>query len=284
MRIRSLLYSFTISHVRTGSLVRYVVVGIEVGASGTPHLQWYLETATTQRRAAIHKIIGLERAFIEPARASKDENYRYCIKEGNWREFGKAKPGVSGKRTDLDAVKEAIDGGANLRDISQRFFGTYVRYPQGLRGYYDLNQVPADRKNMKIVWFWGPTGTGKSRRCLDLISSAPNGWTSYSLTSSPTGTWYTGYCGEQIMYVDEFRGGWMKHDAALRLFDRTPYLAPVHGGKVPLCVELLLVTSNLPPHMCFDVDDGGAFMRRIEDYADVYEMCMDVVNVRKAKY
>ncbi len=80
--------------------------------------------------------------------------------------------------------------------------------------------------------------------------------------------------------MDELRGSWFPHGTALRIFDRNPYRVPVHGGNVPLNCEYLLVTSNKPPHMLYDVDDAGALMRRIYDYAYVYEVQKDCVYIR----
>ncbi len=263
-----------------GTIITYIVVGIEVGlGTETPHLQFYLETKETQRRAALLKIPGLGRAFLELAKGTKAQNYEYCTKEGNWREFGKPKPG-QGKRCDLDAVEDAIKEGADLREISQRFFGPFVRYHAGIGRYMNLNQQPASRDRMKMKWFWGPTGSGKTgtlKSMAGLNEGSSNNV--YWVQGSPTGTWWTGYCGEKIVLMDELRGSWFPHCVALRIFDRTPYRVPVHGGNMPLQCQLLMVTSNNPPHMLYDVDDAGAFMRRIRDYCDVYELLHDRVRI-----
>ncbi len=264
-----------------GHDVRYLVVGVEVGQEGTPHLQGYLETNKTQRRAAIVKIEGLERAWVHAADGNKEKNFTYCTKDGNWREFGKPLPGKAGKRTDLEAVHEALTEGDGLREISQNFFPTFVRYHGGLQRYLDLNLQPSTRSNMKILWFWGPTGSGKTSLLKWWLNKhEQDGLTGYWLQTSPTSTWWTGYAGEQVVLMDEVRRSWFPHGTALRIFDRNPYRVPIHGGNVPLNCEYMLVSSNKPPHMMYEIDDAGALMRRINDYATVYEVQRDCVYVR----
>ena len=60
---------------------KYMVVGIEVGEKGTPHLQGYVRMTKTTTFNAVKKMIGA-RAHIEQARGTELENDEYCRKDG----------------------------------------------------------------------------------------------------------------------------------------------------------------------------------------------------------
>ena len=60
---------------------KYMVVGIEVGEKGTPHLQGYVRLNKNMRFNTLKKLIG-QRAHIEAARGTELENDEYCRKDG----------------------------------------------------------------------------------------------------------------------------------------------------------------------------------------------------------
>ena len=59
---------------------RCAIVGKEVGESGTPHLQGYIEFKLKKRPISI---FGLKSIHWEKAKGSKDDNYNYCSKDLN---------------------------------------------------------------------------------------------------------------------------------------------------------------------------------------------------------
>lgn len=58
------------------------VIGREVGESGTPHLQGYVEHKNQITFSKMKKL--MPRAHIEKARGNGKQNYTYCSKEGNF--------------------------------------------------------------------------------------------------------------------------------------------------------------------------------------------------------
>ncbi len=264
--------------------VRYLIMGQETAPeTGTPHLQGYLELDCMQSLVAIKGHIGLEAMHLEPARSDATTNKMYCKKGGHWDEFGAPGPG-RGARTDLEAVKVAIDGGATYKDVAQNYFGAFVRYHRGLKEFFDVTTASPTRTGLCIRWWWGPTGTGKTRALSAMVSELEtrHGWTSYWLGNSPTGAWWDGYTGQEIVVMDELRGSWMPHGFLLRVFDVKPYRVPIKGSSQPLTSTHMFVTTNLPPHMLYETDHAGALERRVADYAYVYEHLMDVCHVRSS--
>lgn len=85
----------------------YLVVGREVGASGTPHLQGYLVLSVRQRLPYVKAAIG-NRAHIEAARGSPAANRVYCTKDGSFQECGTLPTALQGKRSDIDIFKDWV--------------------------------------------------------------------------------------------------------------------------------------------------------------------------------
>lgn len=99
---------------------RYIVFQEEVGASGTPHLQGYIEFNTPRRMAYIKNALEEEAIHLEPARGTANECKAYCTKEdtrvGGPYELG-IMGGSQGKRNDLLALRDAIKSGASLKEL-----------------------------------------------------------------------------------------------------------------------------------------------------------------------
>lgn len=109
------------------------------------------------------------------------------------------------------------------------------------------------------VVYWGPTGTGKSRRAWDEAGLA-------AYSKSPTTKWFDGYQGQRNCIIDEFRGT-ISICHLLRWFDRYPVRVETKGASVQLLVERFWLTSNLDPRCWYpdvDSDTVDALMRRLE--------------------
>lgn len=88
-------------------LVGYVILGNERGESGTPHLQGYLELKKKLSLRQVKDIIG-NRAHLEFARGSFQENYDYCSKDGDFVTFGEPMKQVSTWET-IDEFNDELD-------------------------------------------------------------------------------------------------------------------------------------------------------------------------------
>lgn len=106
------------------------IIGKEVGESGTPHLQIYLELRKQGRFTELKK--WNPRLHIEPAKGSRLENLKYCSKE----EF------VSSERVPRALDKVTYE---ELKDQQKDFIQKYLLY---LCPKYDR----------KIVWAWEKKG------------------------------------------------------------------------------------------------------------------------------
>jgi len=99
------------------------------------------------------------------------------------------------------------------------------------------------------VWvFWGPTGTGKSRRAW-----VEAGMDAYS--KDPRSKFWCGYIGQRNIVIDEFRGG-IDLSHMLRWLDRYPVRVEIKGSSRPLLAEKIWITSNLSPDEWYPESDS----------------------------
>ena len=62
-------------------LVTFIIFGKEVGASGTPHLQGYAETANPRAYSVWRRMF--EGAHLTRAKGTRTQNKAYCSKDGD---------------------------------------------------------------------------------------------------------------------------------------------------------------------------------------------------------
>jgi len=142
-----------------------------------------------------------------------------------------------------------------------------VRYGRGVERYIALMNDGV-RDWMTEAWaFYGPTGTGKSRRALWLSKreAAKFGQEPYWLVKPGGGgtVWWDGYDGHAIVVIDEFYG-WIPYDTLLRLLDRYPMRGEGKGTTVNLVPRMVIITSNSAPEAWYpNVPDTSALMRRL---------------------
>jgi Putative viral replication protein len=114
----------------------YLVVGKEVGASGTPHLQGFISFSKPRRLGQLKKL--RLRANWSVARSFPNA-YEYCKKTGDFSEYGEqpkvCKPSVkSGQRNELrlfmDRVKEGLHDPKVLREEFPNIFARYLRFAE----------------------------------------------------------------------------------------------------------------------------------------------------------
>ncbi len=131
-----LVHLHTILDVRTE--VKYAVFGKEVGENGTLHLQGFIILSNTQRLSYLRNVFS-NRAHWEPTRSTADVNRTYCIKDGDYYEFGRI-PSERGARNDLATTVTtltdlATETGRALTspEVARAQPVAYIRYPRLVR-------------------------------------------------------------------------------------------------------------------------------------------------------
>jgi hypothetical protein len=80
------------------------------------------------------------------------------------------------------------------------------------------------RRDLKVLWYYGPTGCGKTRRAYEEAVLGTFWFSSNNLQ------WFDGYCGQQTAVFDDFRPDHCSFSFLLRLLDIYPLQVPVKHG------------------------------------------------------
>lgn len=232
-----------IAHIRNSTEFSWLMFQGERGERGTPHLQGTCSFAKVKRFRQLKKILG-PRASYELRRGTVQEAATYCSKDATFDEsvHGKyergTRPNDQGARTDIQQLSLRIVGGATESELFNSFPALFLRYPRGIR---DAIRLCTASRNFKteVFWFWGPTGTGKSKRAFE---EAPGAY-----WKSGIDNWWDGYQSEEVVIIDDYRTNMCPFNFLLRLLDRYPLLVPIKGGFVQFVAKKIYITTPLLP-------------------------------------
>ncbi len=119
----------------------YVIYGREVGDSGTPHLQGFVQFHHALRFNRVKELVGTT-AHIEVAKRLFDA-VEYCKKEDNWTEHGTPPVKNPGKRTDLDEFKDAVKSGMlSMKELREEHSEVMAKYTGWCTTYVMDNTPP----------------------------------------------------------------------------------------------------------------------------------------------
>lgn len=223
----------------------YLGFGEEIApTTGTPHLQGLVRFANSCRPAGASRELGRcfsvrdgQHIHVERARGTFAQAKAYCSKEGRFQQFGQEP--AQGKRTDLSIVTEKLSNGESMESAIQEHPAVFVRCYKGLVAYQQLLQPRRDFKT-KVIWCYGPTGTGKSRWCHE---QAPEAY-----WKDGRSKWWDGYSNQPDVIIDDFRPNKeLSMSYILRLFDRYPFQVEGKGTTMQFNSRRIFVTAPWDP-------------------------------------
>ena len=216
--------------------VQYVCYGKEVGESGTPHLQGFLQLGHNHRKTltALKAFIGIPRIHLEirSKNATNEQARDYCFKSDK-DPFQKGDfCSGQGMRSDIDRFVAKIREGASVADLLDTCPEEMVKYHKAYDRFHP-DFAPKRNWPMEVIWCYGPTGTGKSF------------WANRSYPDAfrkPPGKWWDGYDGEETVILDEFRADWFPFYHLLLLLDRYPLKVEIKGGTRQFSSKRVIIT------------------------------------------
>jgi len=228
----------------------YLIFGEEVGESGTPHLQGYINYNDAKSLKACQKLIP--RAHWEVTKGNPIQASDYCKKDGVY--FEKGKLPVPGKRNDIQIVRDQVKAGATMADVIES--ATSYQAIKIAETIFKYHEKPRDFKPI-VKWYYGATGTGKSRKAYEEMPEA--------YTCMSTGQWFEGYDGHPQVIIDDMRGDFLKFHELLRLLDRYPMRIQCKGGSRQFLAREIIITSCNHPRETFSTrEDIEQLIRRID--------------------
>lgn len=219
---------------------QYVVRGKECGESGTPHWQGYCYFRERKSLQQVKEF--LPRAHWEQQRGTHSQAIEYCKKDGDWSEWGTMPRGPSGQKETWKEVLQLARAGS-IEEIEDKYPAIFIRYHAKLCSLYKP-EYPLILDILENEWWYGKTGTGKSR---DLWRLYPKHY------QKSLNKWWDGYANEEIVAIEEWSPKNEVTSSLLKIWaDRYPFTAEVKGGTLQkVRPKKVIVLSNYSIEECF---------------------------------
>jgi len=234
---------------------RYIIIGDEVGDSGTPHLQSYVYFQHEKAFGPIKK--AFPTAHIERAKGTTLENKNYCSKQKVIFEFGELPR--QGSRNDIETVRDVLKD-PTIKGKMREVTNVATSY-QSVRMAEIWLKYHEEKRNWKpeIRWFWGPAGSGKTQAAYAWVGP-DDVWES----GLDGGKWFDGYDGHANIIFDDFRADFCKFWQFLRLTDSKPCQLPIKGTYRQILSKKIAITSIYHPEDVYNTrEDIWQLVRRV---------------------
>jgi len=252
-------YVFTINNYTEEDIQRllklpykYLVYGKETASTGTPHLQGFVYLKTGKTEKAARKAIG---GHVEVQRGSFSQASDYCKKDGDFVENGtlpitqEAKGKLEKQRYQRawelakEGKLEEIDA-----DIRVRLYGTLKR----IRADYQV--VPEACQELQHEWYYGDSGTGKTRKAREENPDA--------YLKNPN-KWWCGYVDQEVVIIDEWSPCHEVLACHLKQWaDHHPFAAETKGSSICIRPKKIIITSNYSIDQCFSKEEDAVPLKR----------------------
>lgn len=240
-------------------------------STNTRHVQGYIYYANKKSFAQANDVFVSNQIHphIEGAKGSSRANKIYCSKEGGtgFTEIGEMP--VQGKKRKIDeALLECsngiVSGDLSIDDIVQTSPDLFVLHHKGLTALRAHLIKPRDASVQPVVhWWFGPTGTGKSRRARELYPTAY--W------KMGGNKWWDGYEGEVEVIIDDYRTSFSTFEYLLNMLDRYPMRVEYKGGSVNLAALTFVITTPKRPELTWSMRTDEALNQLIRRITDITE-------------
>lgn len=134
-------------------IVKYLVVGQEIGENGTPHLQGFVHIEKDRKACGINfwkkELQFSQPAHYENARGSDEQNKNYCVKDGPYFEKGEPTDGGSiwaNIVQDCETLK--------FEEICQKYPEQAIKHASNIQSIIDSLQKPRMSSELQVLRPW----------------------------------------------------------------------------------------------------------------------------------
>ena len=215
------------------------------------------------------------RPHIDMCNGSHEQNKKYVMKEGTFYQIGdepisrQAAAAKTVKKTIEDIMAECID----YADVVIKYPGWANSHKNVIKDYYALQLALRPYTKPRVIWVYGPTGTGKSALAYYICGE-------HRFRKVGPLDWFDGYKGQENVTFDDFRKGNCKWDFLLNLLDHYKVDdLPVKGSFVPWRPKLIVFTSPNSPEEEFAWKDGDGVRHQYEQIQQILRRIDVVIKV-----
>lgn len=186
-------------------------------------------------------------SHIEGVRSIK-ATIKYTKKDGNFIEFGN-NPVIKKEEEKRDKIHFLKEHSIDMIMESGIFSISEIRNAIFIKNEMEKTKfVWPPYKKRVVYWYWGPTGTGKTKTA---VQDAELLHTSWTIISGDLKTFMNGYNGEESVIIDDIRKGTMRFEQLLRILDGYRLMVNIKGGYKEWVAERIWITCPQPPHHLF---------------------------------
>jgi len=211
----------------------------EIGESGTPHIQGFMQFVNARTLTAVKKMIS-NRCHLEAALGTPYEAYNYCMKDdGEAILYGDEPAEV--ELSDWERILIAVENGESDLEIIRKWPAIAMRCQTAIAKYRAIYQASVVQwRNVEVTYIWGKTGTGKTRGILYDDNGNYN-QDVYRATNAKNP--FDMYDGEDIIVFEEFRSQFTCRDM-LNWIDGHPVMLPARYADRMAQFTKVYILSN----------------------------------------
>ena len=259
----------------------YFCMADEIATTGTYHTHVYVFAHSPMRFSTLKR--RFPTAHIEKANGTSKENRDYIRKEGKWEDTAKVEtcvPDTFLEFGDLPAEAEEtspkmfqllqdVEDGISTVEIirSNPGFAFKSRDIDALRETLTAEQFESAKRDVKVYYLFGETGTGKTRGIYERHPAADIcRITDYN---GKNGVRFDAYHGQSVLVFEEFHSQ-IPVNAMLNYLDVYPLKLPARYNDRTACYTTVYITSNIPLEQQYPeiqrnkLETWRAFLRRID--------------------
>lgn len=289
-------------NLKEGGIAKGYAFQVEIGASGTEHIQGYIETNAQLRMTAIKGLFDYT-VHVETAKKPKIACVRYCTKTDTrkenctpftWGTCDKENENKGpGRRTDIEKFSARVLSEGITLDLIEEEPGMMMQYNKHARDLLNLKRslemdkfhkelieerIQAQDMGLQqgvvprqLVLLFGPSAVGKTTWCEN---------EAYRLTKEipfmkpGSAKWWDVYNNQKIVVVDEWRKEFTEN--SLQQFNNITNYSPVlvegKGYMMKINPQAMWFTTNRHPRDIFDINthDEASFNALARRFAKVF--------------
>lgn len=251
---------------------------LEVGESGTPHIQGFIHMKNAMTFSAVKKMLGTQRVHIEAAKGTDYEAWTYCMKDVEGKGASIVcmrgdEPSIEGELSDWEKIAQMVKDGASNLEIIAKYPSIAIRCQSALEKYrLEWDRQNAGWRDLEVTFITGPTGCGKTRTVMETF-----GYNNVFRvqTYGHTGM-FDNYNGQDVLVFEEFRGK-VPIEQMLNFLDGYPCELPArYANKLAKFTKVFMLTNIQFDEMYAKIQRNhpetyDAFKRRVHNVVSMWD-------------
>lgn len=233
-------------HLKDIAPIRYMVIAQEEHKDQSNH--FHAVALFEKRVRKTTNVFTIDEFVCNVQRIGKSNmsvkrSIAYVKKDGNFIEWGEL-PEVFKKLDKKERVQYILTHENNDCLHSGYFNFSELAKLEMIRSLA-IPRWPAFKKR-KVWWFYGPTGSGKTRTAMEIAAKAYDQQDIW-VSAGKLEPFFVGYNGQQCAILDDFRPGCLRFEMLLRILDGYPIMVNIKFGQCVWAANLIIITAPTQP-------------------------------------